>query len=174
MFGRVLAGVAVLAAVAGCGEAAPEGNAAAVGWAEQVCRSVGEGAATLAQPPRLDPANPAQVRDGMVGYLGQLARALDTVSRGLGTAGVPPVADGAAAAAAATTTIGQTRAALEQARAKLGQAPVSDPAAFQRAVGEVGKDLAALTNVEGPVKDLRANPELNQAFAAAGSCKALG
>lgn len=176
MVGRVLVGivaVALGAATASCGSADGGVSQEAVRWADRVCQSVNDGAQTLASPPRLNPADPTQARDGMVGYLDLVVHALDAVSQRIDDAGPPPVTDGRNAVVAAKGTIGETRSAIVSAQERLRAVQVTDLAHFQQEVGEIGKSMASLGNVEGPIKDLKGNHELNLAFSQAKSCQAL-
>ncbi|MFL6144586.1 MAG: hypothetical protein ACJ72N_22325 [Labedaea sp.] len=161
-------------ALAACGSR-PHGPDAdpAVDWAEQVCARVETGAATLAQPPSVDLNDPQRARDGMVGYLERLSTALDSVASGLRGAGSPPVVDGQAAVDKAMATIGESKTAVDAARDRLRQAPVTDPASFQRAVADVGAGMAKLGDAQGPTKDLTANPALRKAFDQAPTCRRL-
>jgi hypothetical protein len=163
-----------LAVVAGCSSNSGNNgvNGQAIAWAEQVCQTVQAGGQRLSQLPQVDPNNPLQARDSLVGYLGVLQEALDSVANGITSAGAPPVANGQSAVTAAMNTLTKTRTAIGDARTKVQQAP-GDPAGFQQVLTEVGQGMGSLGNTEGPTKDLRANPELNEAFTKAPTCQKL-
>ncbi len=171
---RALLAVLVLIVTAGCGSNSSGGevNGQAIAWAEQVCQTVQAGGQRLSQLPQVDPNNPAQAKDGLVGYLGVLLEALDSVASGITSAGNPPVANGQSAVNAAMDTLSKTRTAIGDARTKLSQAP-ADPASFQQVLTEVGEGMGKLGGTEGPTKELRANPELNEAFTQAPTCQRL-
>ena len=159
---------------AGCGSDSGGGQVSgqAIAWAEQVCQTVQAGGQRLSQLPQVDPNNPLQARDSLVGYLGVLLESLDAVANGITSAGTPPVANGQSAVTAAMSTLTKTRSAVGDARTKLQQAP-ADPASFQQVLTQVGQGMGSLGNTEGPTKDLRANPELNEAFTQAPTCQKL-
>src|ERR1051325_627783 len=102
----------ILVSVAGCGSGSAGGgqvNGQAIAWAEQVCQTVQAGGQRLSQLPQVDPNNPAQAKDGLVGYLGVLLEALDSVATGITSAGAPPVDNGQSAVKAAMDTLAKTR-----------------------------------------------------------------
>lgn len=183
---RTLAGMfAVLAAVAltGCGsgdqdsaaqdtEAQPL-NPAAVSWAEQVCQAVDSGADTLTQLPALNPAEPATTRDALVTYLGSMSEALSAVGDTITSEGTPPVTGGDKAVENAMTTISSEKSALEEAKTTLADATITDEKSFQQAISQVRSVFDELGNAEGPMKDLKANPELNKAISQATTCQEL-
>ncbi len=165
--------VAILTA-AGCGSNSTPDSAAAVSWADRVCASIQHGAADLSHPPAIDEnADPQAAKNGLVDYLGKLSRALDTVAIGIRNAGPAPVANGQATVDKAMSTITETKTAVDSARIKLQQLAVTNPASFQQAIADAGTIMQRVSNAEGPQKDLKANPDLSQAWAKAPSCKQL-
>ncbi|HEU5470511.1 MAG TPA: hypothetical protein VFV67_07645 [Actinophytocola sp.] len=154
----------------GCGTD-EDPDAPAVAWAEQVCASVERGAATLASPPATDPNDPQGAKVVLADYLGRVSQALDTVAGGIREAGAPPVDDGQRAVDDALRTITELRAALDSAKNRVARLETTDPAGFQQALTEVGNGLAEVGGVEGPTKDLKANPALNTAFGKAPTCQ---
>ena len=143
----------------------------AVQWIDKVCGSIAAGGQSLSQMPAVDPADPAKAKEGLVGFLSGLTNALTSVSKGITDAGVPPVADGQATVDKAQATIDGAKTSLDSARTKLEGVSTSDPVAFQKALVEISPSLTAFDNTDGPVKDLRANPELDTAFTQAPGCK---
>lgn len=178
---RLFAGFALMfvvgLAVAGCGRSSSDQSAnanQAISWAEKVCMSIQQGAVALTQPPVVDEASdPLTAKNSLVDYLGKLSQALDTVSAGIRNAGPPPVANGQAAVDRAMVTITETKTAVDGARTKLAQLSTTDPIGLQQALTDAGAGMDKLSNVEGPAKDLKANPDLSQAFAQAPTCKQL-
>ncbi|SFB64433.1 hypothetical protein SAMN05216266_14317 [Amycolatopsis marina] len=179
---RLLAGAfaALGAAVtlAGCGSEpdAPAGdqvNAAAVSWAEQVCASVGSGGDTLSELPAFNPEQPDATRDGLVTYLESMSAALSDVADTITAAGTPPVEGGGATVEQAMETISTEREALESAKTTLTKAEITDEASFQQAISEVRTAFDELSSADGPLKDLKTNPELNEAIGRASACQGL-
>nr|CEL22960.1 hypothetical protein [Kibdelosporangium sp. MJ126-NF4]CTQ90099.1 hypothetical protein [Kibdelosporangium sp. MJ126-NF4] len=167
------AGVALAAGCGSCSRPGDDLNRPAIAWADQVCQTVQDGGAKLSQLPQIDAANPQQAKASLLTYLGSLADAIDSVSTRLRQSGPPPVAEGQAAVDRAMTTLSTARGTLDTARGKLQQAQANDPASFQKAVEDVGTGLAPLGGATGPTKDLRANKELDVAFAHAPTCQRL-
>ncbi|GGS48308.1 hypothetical protein [Actinokineospora fastidiosa] len=143
----------------------------AVAWAEQVCTAVEQGGKKLSEFPAVDPNDPAKTKQAMLDYLQRISDTLGELSAGISAAGEPPVDDGAAAVDAALTRIDDLRGALSTAREKLSSVEASDPVAFQTALAEIGPELEGLNTTEGPTTDLKANPELKDAFAQAPACR---
>ncbi|GAA4524592.1 hypothetical protein [Amycolatopsis samaneae] len=169
------AALAVVALTA-CGSPRPadtghHADPAALAWADKVCTGVAAGSAKLSRPPALDPADPGRSKDAMVGFLTSLAAALDDMAGGIRAAGVPPVPDGQSAVDRATTTLGDTRAKVADTKAKMQDAKVTDQAGLQKVIGDADGTMSKLSEPEGPIKDLKANPELNLAFAESPTCK---
>lgn len=174
---RALLAVFSCMAIAACDSGSSDGggqvSGKAIAWAEQVCQNVQAGGERLSQLPQVDPSNPVGARDSLVSYLGVLTEALDSLASGLTSAGAPPVDNGQSAVNAAMSTLTKTRTAVGDARTKLQQTP-GDPASFQKVLTEIGEGMGKLDAAEGPTKDLRANPQLNEAFTQAPTCKRLG
>jgi hypothetical protein len=161
-------------ALAGCGDANSGGGGGdAVAWAEKVCKSVEGDLAVLTKTPDVDPSNPQQAKESLVTYLGSFATALDHMASGIRDAGTPPVADGAKAVDTVSSALAEAKTSVESAKTNLEQANVSDPASFQAAFTKVGEDMAKLSSLDDPTKDLKANKELNDAFEQAPTCKKL-
>ena len=188
--------VAALAFAAGCGSdsAAPpvipapgEGTGSAgtttaqappadlndpvIAWAEKVCGVVEKGGKALSQIPALDPTDPAKTKQAMLGYLKAISDELARLGEGISAAGDPPVDDGAAAVDAALKRIETLRGSLAKASEKLSAVEATDPAAFQKALADIGPELEGLNTAESPTTDLKANPELKDAFNAAPTCR---
>ncbi|HET9137982.1 hypothetical protein [Actinophytocola sp.] len=159
-------------AVAGCSGAEDDSGGPAVAWAERVCASVEQGAQGLALP-AADLTDPQAAKTAFDAYLGQVAQALDRVSAELRAAGAPPVADGQQAVDSAMGTITEIKTAIEGARTRVAALPVTDAGSFQAALNDVGTGLAKIDSVEGPTKDLKANPALNEAFGKAPACRRI-
>ncbi|GLZ42354.1 hypothetical protein [Actinokineospora sp. NBRC 105648] len=178
MVGRALAVVfsgLLVCAAAGCGSdsPAPAPQAPAVGWVDRVCQAVEANGARLSALPPIDPGKPAEARDGLLAFLGTLSEALTSVNDGITGAGAPPVANGGPAVDKALAGIDGAKTSLDSAKSKLAAIPVTDPVAFQAAITELGPSLGALTDSDGPLKDLRENPEINDAYAKAPTCRKL-
>ncbi|MBP2330558.1 hypothetical protein JOF56_010943 [Kibdelosporangium banguiense] len=161
----------VVALTAGCGSSRDEPNEAAISWAEQICQTMESGGAKLSRLPQIDPANPRQATASLQAYLGSLADSIESVSIRLEQAGPPPVTDGQAAVDRARTTLGTIRTALGSARDKLQQMAAGDPESFRKGMQDVSTGLAPLGGAANPIADLRANKELDAAFAHAPACQ---
>ncbi|MGW4400963.1 hypothetical protein ACWEHA_37190 [Amycolatopsis nivea] len=177
MHSAVLAmSAAVLISCAACSSAAPadtgrHADPAALAWVDKVCTSVAAGSAKLSQPPAADSAAPGKTRDAMVAFLDRLGSALGDMASGLRAAGVPPVPDGQSAVDKAAANLSETTNKIAATKAKMEQAKVDDQASLHQAVAAADATMGQLTDPEGPIKDLKANPELNLAFAESPTCK---
>jgi hypothetical protein len=177
MHSAVLAmSAAALLSCAACASDAPadpgrHADPAALAWVDKVCTGVAAGSAKLAQPPAVDDADPAKTRDAMVGFLGRLGAALEDMAGGLRTAGVPPVPDGQSVVDKATGNLAETRTKLAETKTRMGQAKVTDQAGLRQVISEADATMGRLADPEGPIKDLKANPELNLAFSESATCK---
>ncbi|MFE0021208.1 hypothetical protein [Amycolatopsis sp. NPDC059021] len=168
--------VALAVLLTACGASKPadaghHADPAALAWADKVCTGVAAGSAKLSQPPAMDPGDPQRSKDAMVGFLTSLTAALDDMAGGIRAAGVPPVPDGQSAVDKATTTLGDTKSKVADTKAKMQDAKVTDQTSLQKAIGEADGTMSKLSEPEGPIKDLKANPELNLAFAESPTCK---
>ena len=171
---RRLAGLAlVAAALAGCSDDKGSGGVDPVTWAEKVCKSVEGQAAVMTQTPNVDPGNPQQAKQALLTYLGNLSVGLDKLAGGVRDAGTPSVTDGAQVVSKVTKTLQDATKGVQDAKANLEKATVTDAASFEAARDKVGQDLATLSDLEDPTKDLKANGELNDAFNKAPTCKKL-
>jgi hypothetical protein len=173
---------AVALALAGCGSSgsnSPSGTTAnvlddpAVAWAEQVCKVVSSQAATLSQPPNIDPTNPAKTKDGYVEFLSRLSKAVGVFADGIKNAGTPPVANGQTAADTAVATLVDGKKSIDAAISKAKATPVTDPASLAKLQTALDADLAKSGDAKNPVNDLKANPALEAAFAKAPTCQKL-
>ncbi|WP_410568153.1 hypothetical protein [Amycolatopsis sp. cmx-4-61] len=177
MHNAVLAmSAAALLSCAACASDTPpdpgrHADPAALAWADKVCTGVAAGSAKLAQPPAVDDADPVKTRDAMVGFLGRLGSALDDMAGGIRTAGVPPVPDGQSVVDKATGNLGETRSRLAETKTKMERATVTDQAGLRQVISEADATMGKLADPEGPIKDLRANPELDLAFRESATCK---
>ncbi|WP_410659340.1 hypothetical protein [Amycolatopsis sp. lyj-112] len=168
------AAAAVLLAACGTDEpldTAHHADPAALAWVDKVCSGVATGSAKLAQPPAFDPANPQGTKTAMVSFLNSLSSALDDMAGGIRNAGAPPVPEGQSAVDKATTTLGETKTKIADTLTKMRDAKVTDQASLQKVVAEADTTMSGLSEPEGPIKHLRANPELNLAFAESSTCK---
>lgn len=177
MHSAVLAmAAAALLSCAACGSDTPadpgrHADPAALAWVDKVCTGVAAGSAKLSQPPAVDDADPVRSRDAMVDFLGRLGSALDDMAGGIRTAGVPPVPDGQSAVDKATGNLTETRTKLAETKSKMEQAKVTDQPSLRRVISEADSTMSQLADPEGPIKDLKANPELNLAFSESATCK---
>ncbi len=167
---------AALLSCAACSASPPadpgrHADPAALAWVDKVCTGVAAGSAKLSQPPAVDDADPVKTRDAMVEFLGRLGSALDDMAGGLRGAGVPPVPDGQSAVDKATGNLTETKTKLAETKAKMEQAKVTDQPSLRRVVSEADATMGQLADPEGPIKDLKANPELNLAFSESATCK---
>lgn len=142
-----------------------------IAWAEQVCGVVEKGGKALAQFPPVDPNDPAKTKQAMVDYLQAISDELGVLGDGITAAGEPPVDDGAAAVDAALARIEALRGSLGKAKEKLAAVAATDPVGFQKALAEIGPELEGLNSTEGPTAELKANPELKEAFTVAPTCR---
>jgi hypothetical protein len=180
---RILTGafaaLVTVVTLAGCSSSAEDPgaeeqvNVAAVSWADRVCQAVDAGGDTLSELPALDPEQPAGTRDGLVAYLESMSAALTDVADTISGAGIPPVAGGDAAVEKAMETISAEKSALESAKTTLTKAEITDEASFQQAIGQVRTAFDELSSADGPLVDLKKNPELNEAIGQAAACQGL-
>lgn len=165
---------AVLLSACGSDEPADAGrhaDPAALAWVDKVCSGVATGSAKLAKPPAFDPADPQGTKTAMVGFLNSLSAALDDMAGGIRNAGVPPVPDGQSAVDKATTTLGETKSKVSATLTRMQDAKVTDQASLQKVVADADSTMSGLSEPEGPIKHLRANPELELAFAESTTCR---
>lgn len=160
-------------ALAACSDDKKPSGGDAVSWAEKVCTTVDAQIAVLTKAPQVDPSDPAKAKEGLLTYLSNFTTALDSIVRGVKDAGTPPVADGAQVVDRVTKALGDARKGVEDARANLEKATITDLASFQEAYSKVGEDMSRVSDLEDPTKDLKANKELNEAFDKAPTCKKL-
>jgi hypothetical protein len=168
--------VTALLTCAACGPDAPadpgrHADPAALAWAGKVCTGVAAGSAKLSQPPAVDAADPVKTRDAMVEFLGRLEAALGDMAGGIRTAGVPPVPDGQSVVDKATGNLDETKTKLAATKTRMEQAKVTDQGSLRQVISEADATMGQLADPEGPIKDLKANPELNLAFSESATCK---
>ncbi|MDS0132074.1 hypothetical protein H5970_02155 [Amycolatopsis sp. CM201R] len=171
----VMSAAAVLSCAACASDTPPDpgrhADPAALAWVDKVCTGVAAGSAKLSQPPAVDEADPVKTRDAMVDFLGRLGSALDDMAGGLRGAGVPPVPDGQSVVDKATGNLTETKTKLAETKTKMAQAKVTDQPSLRKVIAEADSTMGQLADPEGPIKDLKANPELNLAFSESGTCK---
>ncbi|MCP2274306.1 hypothetical protein LV75_006840 [Actinokineospora diospyrosa] len=159
---------------AGCSAppaAAPQ--APAVGWVERVCRAMVVNGARLSQLPAVDLADPVAAKEGLLAFLKTLSESLTAVEDGISAAGAPPVVDGEAAVSKALAGIDGARTSVESARTRLAEASAVDAEAFRGVVVGLGSELEGLAGSGGPLRDLRENGEIDDAYREAGGCREL-
>ncbi|MBM7773531.1 hypothetical protein JOD54_003735 [Actinokineospora baliensis] len=152
---------------------APPAQAPAVGWVDRICSTMVLNGARLSQLPAVDPGDPVRAKEGLLTFLTSLSESLTAVGDGITNAGAPPVADGGAAVEKALAGLEGARTSVDSARSKLAGVSVADPVAFQMAVAELADGLSGLADNRGPLRDLRENPGIEDAYREAGSCRAL-
>ncbi|GAB3501868.1 hypothetical protein [Amycolatopsis cihanbeyliensis] len=178
-----------LALAAGCGSDEPaasgepagqqtktgsaEAGSESTAWADQVCTAIQAQASKMTTLPPLESDQPQDVRQAMLTYLDTLSGAFDDLSTRIEAAGPPPVTDGGALVEQTIGTLEETKQTLDTARAKADGATISDPAAFQSTMTEVGAKIQELQGMDDPTKNLKQNPVLKTAFAEAPACKRL-
>ena len=171
---RRLATITLLAiALAACSDSKGTEGVDPVSWAEKVCKSIEGQAAILGQAPNTDSSDPVKAKENLLTYLGNLATGLDTLVNGVKSAGTPKVNDGTQVVDKVTTTLQEAKKSVDEAKSNLSKATVTDAASFQAARDQVGQDLAKLSQLEDPTKDLKSNAELNDAFNKAPTCVKL-
>ncbi|SDD92776.1 hypothetical protein [Actinokineospora iranica] len=180
MMGRLVPALASVlvaaAALAGCSSDSPDTvpppESPAVGWVEKVCQSVDATSAKTTQFPAFDPTDPAKTKEGLLTLFGTLSEGLTQVGDTITGAGAPPVANGSAVVDKALANIDGAKTSLDSVIKKVEAAPTNDPAAFQAALTELGASTDVFEKYsEGPMKDLRENPEINDAFGKAPTCR---
>lgn len=173
MIRRLAVLVAVPIALTACSDSSDSGGVDPVAWAEKVCKSVEGQAAILGQAPTVDASDPAKARENLLSYLGNLSTGLDTLMGGVRDAGRPKVNDGTQVVDKVTTTLREAKKGVDDAKSNLEKTTVTDAASFEAARTKVGQDLAKLSDIEDPTKDLKSNAELNDAFNKAPTCVKL-
>ncbi|QWF83832.1 hypothetical protein [Amycolatopsis sp. CA-230715] len=165
-------------AVAACSSPQPapqdtgqHADPAAVAWADKVCTGVQAGSAKLSNPPSLQSGDASKTADAIVKFLASISSALDDMAGGIKAAGPPPVPNAQAVVDKAAGTLGETKTMLDQTKTKMEQAKVGDQKSLQKLVTDADASFAKLSEPGGPIKDLRANPELNLAFDESPTCR---
>lgn len=180
MIRRLVTGAALVSAlgltVAGCGSGnppntAPRADPAAIAWADKVCAGVATASGKLSNPPAVNSPDPRVARDAMVTFLTSVSAALDDMAGGIRNAGLPPVPGGQATVDKATDTLTQTKNEVDATQVKMKQASVTDQATLQKAIGDADSTMKQLSDPEGPIKDLKANPGLTLAFSQSATCQ---
>ncbi|MGW4063880.1 hypothetical protein ACWEGE_36725 [Amycolatopsis sp. NPDC004747] len=171
----VMSAAALLSCAACASDAPPDpgrhADPAALAWVDKVCTGVAAGSAKLSQPPAVDDADPVKTRAAMVDFLGRLGSALEDMAGGLRTAGVPPVPGGQSVVDKATGNLTETQSKLAETKTRMEQATVTDQAGLRQVVSDADATMGKLADPEGPIKDLKANPELALAFSESATCK---
>jgi hypothetical protein len=173
MLRRLIALAVITVALAACSNSTGPDGVDPVAWADKVCKSIEGQTAILSQPPSADTSDPKKAKDDLLAYLGNLAGALDKLSNGVKDAGTPKVNDGSQVVTKVTKTLQDAKRGVEDAKANLDKATVTDAASFQAARDKVAEDLGKLSDIEDPTKDLKSNAELNDAFNKASTCTKL-
>ncbi|MDX3191419.1 hypothetical protein PV458_23670 [Streptomyces sp. MN03-5084-2B] len=171
----VMSAAALLSCAACASDAPPDpgrhADPATLAWVEKVCTGVAAGSAKLSQPPAVDDADPAKTRDAMVDFLSRLGSALEDMAGGLRTAGLPPVPDGQSVVDKAMGGLAETKTKLAETKSRMEQAKVTDQGGLRQVVSDADATMGQLADPEGPIKVLKANPELDLAFSESATCK---
>ena len=153
---------------------APAADAEATAWAQQVCGGLVEGISALERLPDGDSRKPAAYRDAIGGYLTELGKSFDGMRATLEGAGPPPVDGGEQLLKQGTAQLDTAKAVVGLAQKKLAATDTSSQAAFQAGFAGVADELRKLVSAGNVVNVLRANPDVDGAFAAAPDCAPLG
>ena len=173
MIRRIATLTALAVALTACSGSKGSDGVDPVAWADKVCKSIDGQAAILGQAPSVDPSDPARAKESLLTYLGNLSTGLDKLGGGVREAGTPKVNDGSQVVDRVARTLREAKKGVDDARSNLARATVTDAASFQAARDQVGQDLAKLSDIEDPTKDLKSNAELNDAFNKAPTCVQL-
>jgi hypothetical protein len=173
---HAVVGAMALLAIGGCGTDGDEKRATEspeVAWAGSVCESVADRVSGVTRIPRFDPSDPAKTKENVVGYLRTLSDALGSVRESLKGLGAPSVTDGKAVFDKTVARLGKSAKSIEGVATKLEKTAVQDEQTLREAMAGVWSGMATAGSAKGPIKDLRANAELNKAFAMATACREL-
>ncbi|WP_165984686.1 hypothetical protein [Streptomyces sp. YIM 98790] len=155
-------------------ETAAEVSAEVLAWSEEFCGHVAAGGDGLTVPEEGTEDGPQQAQEDIVLFLDDLAGRLAALEEGITETGPPPVPEGQALFDAALSGLGEARTALASAASSLEEAGVNDdPEALATAVSRAEEDMAAVDGYEGPVREFRADEQLNTAFDALENCRDL-
>ncbi|CAM5588565.1 hypothetical protein SALBM135S_01199 [Streptomyces alboniger] len=163
-------GLVAAAALSGCGSRVDDGPK--VDWASDVCGSVRDVGSKLTVP-TADRKDPRKYRAEVVTFLDALGRQLGALDQKMGKDGAPPVEGGDAAYKKALKNLRLARGSLAGTTAELKKAEVTDKKSLKAALKKAGEGMDRAGSYQGPAHDLRADPELRQAFDKAPTCADL-
>jgi hypothetical protein len=171
----VLATLAAIVAVAGCGSSSSGVSAAA--YVKSICQAVGpfqKDVATRAGALNVSTiTNPASGKTALEGFLGAVASDADKALNQLKAAGTPNISNGKAVSDALVNAFSQVKNALTQAKSQAGNLPTGSPLAFKTAATSIGTTVqSSLTGIGTSLGGLK-SPDLEKAAASEQSCKAL-
>ncbi len=174
----VLGATLVLVAAGACGSGTPVGGSPTaapqqkepVAWMDDVCGALGGFAQAALNQPQIDQNDPAAAVAGLNSYLGSISDALEQSIKGLQAVGPSPVANGDEAVRRLTATLQQFQTSINTAQQQLADINPNDSEDLQR-LPEALAPLQELGNVQNPLADLEASPELEAAAAQAPRCK---
>ncbi|MEU6040612.1 hypothetical protein ABZ801_34955 [Actinomadura sp. NPDC047616] len=171
VLGGVALGCALVVSPAGCG--GDEKNDAKTVWAARVCDGVKRNAKRISLP-TVDQRDARKSRAAILTFLGDMGGQLQAQAADLDAAGAPPVAGGKATYRATVTNLAKVRLELGHVSADLRRAQVTDMNSLAKALRSYQARMGAFASYQGPVKDLRANTELDEAFRKAPQCQGVG
>ena len=122
-------------------------------------------------------ADPAAGKAAITNFLKGASKAADRLAKGVESAGVPKVKDGAAIAAVLRSSVKRLRAAYATAKTGAAALPTGDAAAFATAAQALGAQLqtasAALTTTLAETATRSPGGALDTAFTTTKACAAL-
>ncbi|REE97804.1 hypothetical protein [Thermomonospora umbrina] len=173
---RLIVGV-VMAAVAGLSAAGCSGSddkkpelGPDVAWAGKVCELVGKNVGSLMPPTFSNPNDPKAKKAGYLKFLNDLSSRLTALESTLTTAGAPPVTGGQQALDKALQNLRTAKVGVAKATVAMNRAQTTNVRTFEKSVAGLNQAMQAYATYEGPVKDLRSNRQISDAFNRSSTC----
>jgi len=170
--GALVAALAVVVSMAGCGSSSGDGSGDAVAFTDKICGSFIPFLQTASKPPNVSPSDPIAASKALSTYLGDAVTAVDKAITGLDGAGKSPVAGGDELVSKTKTALGQIRTAFGDAKATLDSAPNTKQAKAS-ALSKAASTMSSLSKLPNPTADLATNTELNAAAEKAANCQKM-
>ena len=147
------------------------GSSDAVQWADQFCGAMQSFVDVAKQPPKFDTSNPAAAKSGLSTYFGQLSDGFGKAGDQLKALPKAPTPSGDQVVSKMVDLFGQMKTAFADSKSKIDNADPNDPTAGMTAATE---SLSKLSDLTDPLKDVKADPELEKAASQAPKCQAMG
>ncbi len=172
----VLAMLATVAALAGCGGSSSSGVSAAA-YVKAICSSIGpfeKDVQTRSSSLNLSSlSSAAQGKTALQGFLAAIVADTDKTVTQLKAAGTPNVTNGKQIATTLVGAFSALKGTLAQAEAKAGSLPTGSPQAFQAAAQSLGTTVqSSMSSIGSSLNGLKSS-DLEKAAANDPTCKSL-